>query len=110
MNMTSKQMILLGIIVTGNGKDASGRFIPCDLDQIIERAPYKPTKDSIQFTIRNLVGKGLIEKIGTENRRDRRRVLIAPTDLGKRLYIAETDPTWIEPDEVFTSAAFLFSF
>ena len=99
MNLTSKQIAILGIIVEGNGLDGSKKLVPCDLDQIIERVNYKPTKDAIQFSIRNLIGKGLIEKSGTENRRDRRRVLISPTELGRRFFRAETNPCWVEPDE-----------
>lgn len=99
MHLTSKQIQILGIIVAGNGKDDKGKFIPCDLDQLIERVDYKPTKDAIQFSIRNLISKGVIEKSGTENRRDRRRVLISPTDLGKSVFKAETNPCWIEGDD-----------
>lgn len=107
MNLTTKQIEILGIIVKGNGS-AAGRFIPCDLDQIIERLSYKPTKDAVQFSIRNLIGKKLIEKTGTENRRDRRRVLISPTELGRKLLRAEVDPAWIESDDedLLGSAAF----
>lgn len=99
MNLTPKQIALLDIIVKGNGL-FDGRFVPCDLDQIIERVDYKPTKEAIQFSIRNLIGKGLIQKAGTENRRDRRRVLISPTDLGKGILKAETNPCWVEGDDI----------
>lgn len=94
MHLTAKQIQLLGVIVIGNGSPG-GQFEPCDLDQIIERVDYKPTKEAIQFSIRNLIGKGLIEKVGTELRRDRRRVVIAPTENGKMLYKAETDPCYV---------------
>lgn len=99
MHLTSKQIQILGIIVAGNGQDDAGNFSPCDLDQIIERVDYKPTKDAIQFSIRNLIGKELIVKSGTENRRDRRRVLISPTDLGKRIFKAEVNPCWLEDED-----------
>lgn len=83
MNLTSKQIEIMMIVVHGN-KDGD-KFTPCDLDQIIERLSYHPTKDAIQFSIRNLISKGLIKKAGTENRRDRRRVLIAPTEVGLKM-------------------------
>lgn len=109
MNLTAKQIEILGIVIAGNGKADGGRLIPCDLDQIIERLSYKPTKDAIQFSIRNLITKGVIQKAGTEKRRDRRRVLIAPTDLGKSIYLAETNPCFVEPDEEDpVTAAFAF--
>lgn len=78
MHLTVKQIELLRIISAGN-PDGS----PVDLDEILERASYKPTKESLQFSIRALIGHALIEKKGTEKRRGRRRVLISATDLGK---------------------------
>lgn len=61
---------------------------PTDLDEILERVNYKPTKQSIQFTIRSLIRHDLIEKLGDENRRGRRRVLIGPTSLGRHFAAA----------------------
>lgn len=97
MDLTAKQLHLLGVIVAGNVED--GVFSPCDLDQIIERVEYKPTKQAIQFSIRNLIRKGLIQKVGTELRRDRRRVVIAPTALGRKIYKAEFDPCYVTDSE-----------
>jgi DNA-binding MarR family transcriptional regulator len=82
--LTNKQVALLKVIVEGNGH-VEGKFSPCDLDQIIERVSYHPSKDSLQFSIRKLIEKGAITKSGFERRRDRRRVLIAPTKLGRQL-------------------------
>lgn len=98
MHLPSKQIAILGVVVKGNEKDESGHFIPVDLDQIIERVGYSPTKEAIQFSIRGLIEKGVIFKSGTENRRDRRRVLISPTELGRKIYLAETDPCYIESE------------
>lgn len=78
MNLTGKQQEVLLVIASGN-PDGS----PADLDQVIERVSYKPTKAAIQFTIRALVGHGLIQKVGSEVRRDRMRVLLAATTLGQ---------------------------
>lgn len=78
MNLTGKQQEVLKVIAAGN-PDGS----PVDLDQVIERVSYKPTKAAIQFTIRGLRGHDLIEKVGTEVRRDRMRVLLAPSHLGR---------------------------
>jgi DNA-binding MarR family transcriptional regulator len=96
--LTPKQIEILGIVVRGNGT-VGGHLIPCDLDQIIERLSYTPTKEAIQFSIRNLIGKELIKKAGTEKRRDRRRVLISPTELGKRILVAEVNPCWVGSEE-----------
>jgi DNA-binding MarR family transcriptional regulator len=78
MLLTQKQLELMRVVIEANA-DGS----PTDLDEILERVSYKPTKQSIQFTIRSLIAHGLIEKVGSENRRGRRRVLIRPTDLGR---------------------------
>lgn len=77
MKLTEKQEQVLETIVKGNH---DGSF--CDLDQVIEKVPYDTTKASIQFIIRNLMGKGLIYKKPTEKRRGRRRVVIGPTSQG----------------------------
>lgn len=98
MHLTQKQIDVIGVVVAGNG-NIGGVFSPCDLDQLIERIPYKPTKEALQFSIRNLIKKGAIEKAGTENRRGRRRVLIGPTKLGKSVITAETNPCFVEHDD-----------
>lgn len=110
MILTTKQVEILGVVVKGNGT-VEGRFIPCDLDQIIERLSYAPTKEALQFSIRNLIKKELIQKTGTEKRRDRRRVLISPTALGKRILVAEVNPCWVgsEEEDPITAALDIFT-
>lgn len=77
MILTDKQENVLKVVVKGN---SNGSF--CDLDEIIQRVYYKTNKPSIQFIIRNLVGKGLIEKRETEKRRARRRIVLCATKSG----------------------------
>jgi hypothetical protein len=45
-----------------------------DFDQLLTRLSWTPTKESAQFTIRAVVGKGFIEKAPVETRRGRNRV------------------------------------
>lgn len=80
MILTPKQENVLTVIVKGN---TNGSF--CDLDEIIQRVFYATNKQSIQFIIRNLVSKGMIEKKETEKRRSRRRIIICPTKSGYEL-------------------------
>ncbi len=77
MILTDKQQNVLTVIVKGN---ANGSF--CDLDEIIQRVFYATNKQSIQFIIRNLIGKGMIAKKETEKRRSRRRIILCPTKSG----------------------------
>ena len=77
MRLRQKQLALLRVIARGND-DGS----PVDLDQLIERAPHKPSKESVQFSIRALVKHGLVEKQTLERRRERARRIIAATPLG----------------------------
>lgn len=77
MILTDKQENVLSVIVKGN---ENGSF--CDLDEVIQRVFYATNKQSIQFIIRNLVGKGMIVKKETEKRRSRRRVVLCPTKSG----------------------------
>lgn len=51
--------------------DAGGRI---DLDQLLETLSWTPTKQSLQFSIRALIAKKMIHKVGTEVRRGRKRV------------------------------------
>lgn len=78
MNLTSKQKEILALVVAAN-KDGS----PTDFDELIERLPYKPSKDSMHFSIRALAKKGLIEKGPLEPRRGRSHRLILATALGR---------------------------
>lgn len=77
MKLTEKQKEVLATIIKGN---PDGTF--CDLDQVIESVGYNTSKASIQFVIRNLIGKGLIEKKPRESRRGRRRVVLGGTKAG----------------------------
>ena len=76
-SLTLKQMEALNFIVRGN---PDGSFV--DLDQMLERVSYRPTKAAFQFTIRTLIERGLIEKKGPEYRRAAKRIIYAPTMAG----------------------------
>lgn len=57
----------------------------CDLDQVLSRLPYQTSKESLQFSIRALIEKGLIMRVETlVSRRGRARRVIAPTLMGYR--------------------------
>ena len=77
MILTDKQESVLNVIVKGN---SDGSF--CDLDEVIQRVFYKTNKPSIQFIIRNLIKKGMIEKQETQKRRTRRRIILCATKSG----------------------------
>ena len=55
------------------------------LDELLEVLPYKTTKQSIQFSIRSLIKKGLVEKGHTRQRSDNRyhRRTLGLTTLGR---------------------------
>lgn len=99
MYLTGKQIALLKIVVEGNGNDLLGKFIAVDLDQVLERLPYRTSKQSLQFSIRALVKKEVIKKESAENRRGRSRVLLSPTLLGRRVFRAEVDPCFVEDED-----------
>lgn len=77
MKLTVKQKEILSLVIEAN---ADGT--PLDIDQLIERTSYKPTKAAMCFSIRYLAEKGALEKAGLEKRRGRSRILITPTPLG----------------------------
>ena len=78
MNLTFKQKSILRLI-----RDANPGGEPIDFDQLLERLPYSTTKDSMHFSLRALIAKGLAEKGALENRRLRSRRLILITPLGE---------------------------
>lgn len=93
MHLTTKQLSLLKVITAAN---PDGK--PVDMDQILERLDYETSKQSLQFSLRALIEKALIEKGPREVRRARERQTIQATELGmaffpKRSLASElTDP------------------
>lgn len=77
MQLTSKQIELMCVITKGNGPNE-----PPDLDEIVERVRYETTKQSLQFSVRALMARGLIIRRGVEKRRCRQRQVIEATPLG----------------------------
>lgn len=75
--LTPHMRDILKIVVKGN---TDGSF--CDLDQILGRIIMNRSKQSIQFTIRTLIKKGLIAKKDRQTRRGRSRVIIVATEMG----------------------------
>jgi predicted transcriptional regulator len=74
MHLTDHQRDVLEVIFRGN---PDGTFV--DMDQILERIDRRTTKQSMQFTLRSLVEKGLIMKHNRERRRLRSRIVYSPT-------------------------------
>lgn len=75
--LTDKQAEILKHVVKGN---PDGSFV--DLDQLLDRLSYKPSKDALHFSLRFMVNRGLIEKKDTELRRGAKRRVVAPTHQG----------------------------
>lgn len=76
--VTSRQlevMLKMGEIETGTGRFA-------DLDQILDAVSWGPSKESLQFVLRSLISKGLLEKTARESRRGRVRVCFKATEKG----------------------------
>lgn len=84
--LTNIQICILSAIMKGDG---DGGF--ADIDQIIDRLPHKPSKASLQFSLRALCKRGFIEKKGLEKRRSRKRVTYDLTELSRSMYDATHD-------------------
>lgn len=92
MTLTDKQK---DIIKTLNLGYERGHLL--DLDELLEVLPYKTTKQSIQFSIRALIKKGLVEKGHTRQRSDNRyhRRTLGLTTLGRakaKLLVTSASP------------------
>lgn len=90
--LTTKQRQVVSLIIQGDKEEAitaGTKFMPIDLDRLLETLPYRTTKQSMQFTIRALIKNGLVFKGTYENRRKRQRVTFVATDLAKRIILGE---------------------
>ena len=92
--LTDKQYRIMLVICDGNGKDDAGNFVPVDMDELLDRLSYRTTKQSMQFSIRYLMRRNLVEK-GSDVRRGARRVTFTPTKLGRQI-MGYHDPHFIE--------------
>ncbi len=63
MTLTDKQKDIIRTLSLGHERDEL-----LDLDELLELLPYTTTKQSIQFSIRILIKKGLVEKHGIRQR------------------------------------------
>lgn len=77
MNLTTKQKEILTHVIEAN---VDGSTI--DMDQLLSRLSYTPTKQALHFSLRFLNEKGCLEKAGLDKRRGRSRMTIVPTALG----------------------------
>ena len=87
--ITKNQLELLHFVI-----DCEAGGAMADLDQIIDKMSWEPTKESIQFTIRAMVGKSFIEKSGLQSRRGRNRVCFKVSIKGKQVL----DPRGLLPE------------
>ena len=85
--LSPKQKEIMSVVMKCN---SDGSFL--DLDQILDTLAYVTTKASLQFSLRALIGRGLIAKAPREKRRGQQRAVIAPTELAyKRLRPVKID-------------------
>lgn len=77
MRLTNKQHYVLDVIARRNDDGTA-----VDLDQLLHRLPWQPTKASTQFVIRALVNKKLIEKGECVHRREHKRRTFRPSGKG----------------------------
>jgi len=95
--LTGKQTLIINVLIAGNGYE-NGKFSPCDLDQLIERLDYHPSKQAIHFSLRKLIKKGMIFKGERVKRRERWRVLILPSKQAREMFSGKLN-SYLEIDE-----------
>jgi predicted transcriptional regulator len=74
MTLTEKQREILNILLKGN---PDGSWV--DMDQLLDRLSYETSKPSIQYSVRTLMKKKLMERKDLEFRRGAWRRVLAPT-------------------------------
>lgn len=93
LNLTRKQRQIMLLILAGNVSEDGVTVEWLDIDQLLSRLSYETSKESIQFSIRALVKKGLVEKGEPELRRSRVRRILKPTNLAfDRLTTVKSPP------------------
>ena len=106
-DLSTKQTELMRVLAAGNGVSE-----PADLDEILERVSYQPTKQAIHFSLRALIKHELIEKLGVEKRRGRQRQVIQATAAGHALvrYAAKSAATVVGLTEDLGDVGLMASF
>ncbi len=91
MQLTRKQRDILNIVIEGNISENYGRYCEVDVDQILDRIDYTTSKESLQFSLRSLIAKGMVTKNGRECRRGRARQTYAPTELTLKIFKSQPE-------------------
>lgn len=82
MNVTTKQRVIMNVIMEGNTNNDGVTISWCDIGQIRERLPYKSSREAVICSINYLAKKGLIEiRPRAEVRNGRRKTVYIPTNL-----------------------------
>lgn len=84
MNLTRKQVHILEILMKG---DDDGGLL--DMDTLLEKIAYETSKQSMQFSMRILMNKGLVER-HYELRRSRKRAVYSLSVTAIRMFDAST--------------------
>jgi len=90
MILTEKQLSIIFTLINSDSLTDSERHL--DLDELIIAVPYSVSKASIQFSLRSLVDKGMVQKTDDLNRvvrRGRRRTLYWITESCAKLMIKD---------------------
>lgn len=82
LRMTKKQREIMETVCEGNKNETGATESWCDVDQVIERISWTPTKPAFACSIRYLIKKGLLKRGRREIRRTKRRAVLVPTELG----------------------------
>lgn len=78
MTMTKRQDEIMKLVM---GASLTGKWL--DIDQLLSKLGVSITKQALQCSIRFLEAKGLVAR-SYETRRERRRMVIAPTSVAYR--------------------------
>lgn len=100
MRLSRKQRQIMEIVMRGNVRDDGVRESWADVHQLLERLPYKTSRESLLCSLKILIDKGLVERGPAELRRGRWSVPFVPTDLAFDILRARPEYREIEHDDV----------
>lgn len=87
MILTTKQKQIMCCLIFGKNPENTDDILQqwLTISDLVEYVPYETSRDSMQFSIRALIKKGLVKKGERELRNGRFHIPLIPTDLAIEL-------------------------
>lgn len=89
MKLSRKQKAIMRCLVDGYINPETDKKEWLDMSLLVDAVPYETTKDSMHFSIRHLMRRGLVERGARTKRRGRLVKPLIPTNLAMDIFSPE---------------------